>query len=159
MIKHVLLLISLFASLSTLTNSYAVKELADLKYFEWDNRIVLVRPLTTTDVPDGTSCEQAITTLEQAEIDIDDRHIIWFVLCESQSEWLTRKLVSNYKGSISPSLSDLIERRYLEPSKDSVVLIGKDGDVKYRASKLDLKSIKLRVDSMPMRQYEMAEKK
>jgi len=81
------------------------------------------------------------------------------VLCESQSEWLTRKLVSNYKGSISPSLSDLIERRYLEPSKDSVVLIGKDGDVKYRASKLDLKSIKLRVDSMPMRQYEMAEKK
>ena len=152
MFRRALVAIILTASLTT--NSYADKGLVNLETLEWQNRIIMVRVAQNFD----QKCEQTIQTFKQFNISIEDRNIVWFVLCQPQSEQTSDLLISNYAGEFSPTLSKHIEQRYFKSINDTVVLIGKDGGVKYRANELDLESINRLIDSMPMRQFEMSEK-
>lgn len=171
MLKSNFLCTTLTVSLAMSTSCFAEKELSNLEPFEWENRIILIRTVANTSAntvdQDKNLCAQAIKSLKESEYDIDDRHIIWFVLCnpeegKPETEQLDTdrfdEVTTNYTGIIASTFSNFIEQQYFKNITDSVVLIGKDSGVKYRASELDLKSINLLIDSMPMRQWEMAEK-
>jgi len=155
MLRQNIITAILLASLFVNSSSHAEKELTNLESLEWENRIILIRVLDTKLAPDQihtrTRCEQTIETLKNAQVDIDDRNVVWFVIC-------TPQVTSNYPGAISPSLTNHIEQRYFNAQQEnSIVLIGKDGDVKYTAKRFDLQIINDRIDSMPMRQAEMLE--
>lgn len=141
----------LFAFIIFMPNSSAAQSLSDLEPFEWKNRLILITA--------KTACQSDIDLLEQAQTNIDDRHIIWFLFCQEQnindSKQTELHVSSNYTNSISSAFSKTIIERYFDSKKDSVVLIGKDTGVKYRAKKLGLNAIFSRIDSMPMRQSEM----
>ncbi len=146
-LRYVLLIVFIIF----MPNSLAAQSLSDLGPFEWKNRLILVNA--------KTDCQNNINLLEQAQTSIDDRHIIWFFFCQEKSNNDSKQteihVSSNYTNSISSAFSKTIIERYFDTKKYSVVLIGKDTGVKYRAKQLGLNAIFSRIDSMPMRQSEM----
>ena len=110
-----------------------------LGQFKWESRLVLIK---TTDIK---RVEELLLTYQQA---IEERHMLWFVLSENDMQ-------SNYKGIISESLEDEIATVLSQFSKDNLVLVGKDGEVKSWNNGLNIESIFEQIDQMPMRQYEM----
>lgn len=79
-----------------------------------------------------------------------DRDIVWFVLYR-------QTIKTNYEGQTSSELVDRIQEKYLLRNHE-VILIGKDGGVKERITKLDLERLFNDIDRMPMRQNEMQRK-
>ena len=78
---------------------------------------------------------------------IVDRDILWFILDDNG-------IATNYTGMVSPEFSSRIREDYFADGS-KVVLVGKDGGVKYRHKALELPDIFVRIDAMPMRQQEM----
>jgi len=113
----------------------------NIRSFKWNNRVIVIRV--------EKSCSVIREQLINDQDNIVERHIVWFVLCDKQ-------VSSNYAGEISDLFAEQITKQYLNNQK-SVVLIGKDGGIKYHADELDLPLIYKRVDAMPMRQLEMRE--
>jgi len=115
-------------------------EMNNLGDYQWKNRLILV--LATSDA------EGAVETLRSARAEIDDRDIVWFVNTGSD-------VVSNQKA-VSSSLESDVKALFEESRSDArVLLIGKDGGIKSRDSRLDLDAIFRRIDAMPMRIREM----
>ena len=141
-----ILSIFFFACFVSISKALAEQVLSELESLQWQNRIILVRS--------STNCEPVQEALKQASAEIDDRDIIWFIFCETQAT----QLLSNYEGVIGANFLSLIQKRYFKSKSTNVILIGKDGDIKYRANQLDLDRINQRIDSMPMRQQEMHER-
>lgn len=114
-----------------------------LQAFSWSNRLILA-------FVDAQESERYREQLENTLADVDDRHIIWFVISE-------RQLQTNYSGETGPDLHASLTRQWMDRSvaRPQVVLIGKDGDEKLRSDSLDLLTIFDVIDQMPMRQYEM----
>jgi len=135
-----LLLITLLVYSPT---SFSSKTLSSLESFEWSNRIILIR--------ENSDCKKTVARLKQAKVDLDERHIFWFVLCKK------KHLISNFTGVISTKLSNRVTEKHFANKKHNIVLIGKDGGIKYRAQKFKLNEINTLIDSMPMRQIEMRE--
>jgi len=144
--KYLIVPIFFLTYLVSNEQSLAKEVLSELQTLQWQNRIILVRS--------NTDCESIQNNLNQANAEINDRHIVWFIVCENQS----RRLMSNYDGEIGDNILGLIEQQYFDSKSANIILIGKDGDVKYQARQLDLDSINQRIDSMPMRQQEMQER-
>ena len=109
-----------------------------LSHFEWENRLVLIN---TNDIK---RVKELLLTYQQA---IEERHILWFVLGNNEMQ-------SNYKGIMSESLEEEVSAILSRFSKDNMVLVGKDGEVKSWNNGLDIESIFEQIDQMPMRQYE-----
>ncbi|MEM7031799.1 MAG: DUF4174 domain-containing protein [Chloroflexota bacterium] len=110
--------------------------------FRWQNRLIII----FTDEEDDQTIKE-ILLAEQLEV--DDRHILWFVVSDGN-------VVTNYEGSIHFTFANGLKEQYASPDTLlEVVLIGKDGGVKYRANILDTAEIYARIDQMPMRQAEM----
>ncbi len=128
--------------LSTCCLANDVHELNRLEELQWCNRVILI----VSETQDKHLIEQ----LNERHMEIDDREIIWIV---SAGE----NLSSNYQGRLSDSLSGEI-RKIRTKHSESVLLIGKDGGIKYRSDDLDLAEIFTEVDSMPMRIREMQDK-
>lgn len=116
---------------------------AAMKDFTWKHRLLLV----LTDGKDSAALAQV---LEKARIDIDDRDLLWF-FANGVS------VTTNYRGPLPPELQSPAIQAFGKGSETGteVILIGKDGGVKYRSPKLDLAEIFARIDSMPMRRTEM----
>jgi len=110
--------------------------------FEWENRIILIHA--------QTACIEAESNLRKATNEIDERHVLWFVFCDSE-------IKTNFSGRLSDAFSNQTLGTFFSKTANTVILIGKDGGVKYRAKTLDLLEIYQRIDSMPMRQSEMRE--
>ena len=143
-----LLLCSSLLVLTSHSVSAADSELIDnLDYFEWKNRLILI------DSPD--SCEHEISKLNNAADEINDRDILWFVLCDTSDTTILESSYSQKANKFAPTLIDQIRKYYFTTNDTEVVLVGKDGGTKYRSKKLSLKEIFDRVDAMPMRQDEM----
>ena len=119
-----------------------VKRLENLDILEWTHRIILI----SVDAEQRPDIAQR---LEREKGDIDERHIAWFLLTDEDTQ-------SNLEVGLSPALHKVIKKEYFRNTETGVVLIGKDGGVKYRATALDLDAIYGRIDQMPMRRAEMA---
>lgn len=137
--KYLTLLVSLLFPLIAMSD-YASK-LDNLDPLTWKYRIILVFSDTT---------EQYKTILEEAQSEIDDRDIVWFIIDGNQTS-------TNYPGNISDQFAANINRQF-SFIRDPVILIGKDGGVKETSDLLALKSLFDEIDAMPMRINEMKEK-
>ena len=134
-----LLIISLFilsASFTLASESY----LNTINQLKWDNRIILVRSSNNLD--------DILTALKQADDEIIDRHIQWFVFSDDG-------VYTNYEGNISASFIKATIDKYFPDNESDIILIGKDGGIKKRTNDLNLSAIFDLIDSMPMRQIEM----
>ena len=120
-----------------------VKRLENLDILEWTHRIVLISV-------DAQQKPEILQRLEREKAEIDERHIAWFLLSDDD-------MLSNLDAGLSPVLDQVIKKEHFRNRETGVVLIGKDGGVKYRATALDLDEIYGRIDLMPMRRAEMAE--
>jgi hypothetical protein len=113
---------------------------ASLADFRWRYRLLLViEPAASTT---------AIGSLRSASAAIDDRDVIWLVIGRDT-------VASNWGQTMNPALIDEIYGRF--GRQTSVVLIGKDGGVKSRSSRLQLSETLSLIDTMPMRRREMRE--
>ena len=111
----------------------------------WQQRLVFVF------ATDESAAEAARSRLVDADTAIRERHITWFVVRDGDT-------ASNHEGVLDPGLGGELERRYRRGGalqSTEVVLVGKDGGVKYRATALDLPAIFAEIDRMPMRRQEM----
>ena len=121
---------------SILTNK-TLKSITELK---WQHRIILIK--------EDTSCDQHIKSLINAKLEINDRHILWFLICNN-------KLETNYTGTIDSNFATNISNKFFVSNNDKAILIGKDGGVKRRTESLNLIGFFALIDTMPMRQSEM----
>ncbi|MEM9257482.1 MAG: DUF4174 domain-containing protein [Pseudomonadota bacterium] len=113
--------------------------LSDLAEMQWRYRIIVVQG-------DGV-VEAYQQSLLDSSPELDERDVIWLLIDEDA-------LVSNYPGPLADDLIVNIHRFY--PSRsDGVLLIGKDGGVKARASTLETLDLFSLIDAMPMRRQEM----
>lgn len=122
--------------LNTSLVSSAAETLTSLGQLRWENRVLVILP------PMAHKQEQ----LTQQERGVEDRDLIWFVVSNGS-------LKSNYAGDVSDQVRGEIAARF-EPGQP-VVLIGKDGGVKARESRLNLMELFSLIDSMPMRRDEI----
>ena len=115
----------------------------NLDTFSWSNRVILV-------FSEETESQTFAEKLGKALADIEERHIIWFVISQ-------KNLKTNYTGIIDPKLQSNLTRQWFNQGKSrpQVVLIGKDGGEKIRSNNLDLLKFFYVIDQMPMRQIEM----
>ena len=123
-------------STSLLAENKALDSLDELR---WQNRVVLVNNATAHTV--------GVFTAHRAAI--DERHIIWFCVVNGE-------IRSNYEGDLGERLLAHLRKDYFERQGFPVLLIGKDGGIKSGNRRLDIDDYFKQIDSMPMRQAEMA---
>ena len=116
------------------------KNLKSITELKWQHRIILIK--------EDTSCDQYIENLINAKLEIDDRHILWFLICSN-------KLETNYTGTIDTDFATNISNKFFVSNNVKAILIGKDGGVKRRTESLNLIGLFALIDTMPMRQSEM----
>lgn len=121
----------------------SIAALESVEEMRWRHRVILVQS--------DQSCDGEIKTLQEANDEITDRHILWFVFCGEIVE-------TNFSGNLSEDFARNTKSKYFSGSSSEAVLIGKDGGVKNRAQSLDLLALNQQIDTMPMRQREMREK-
>ena len=127
----------LFFSLSV--HSTEPEKLSDLGLLQWKNRIILVNNLHNQDA--------LLALFDNNKSEINERDIIWFVLEGDVAH-------TNYQGALSDAfIVNTRELYQLKPGK--IMLIGKDGGVKFLLDRMDLQAIFTQIDAMPMRQNEM----
>ena len=120
--------------------------ISNIESFEWDKRIILIHAIQM--------CEQTSQQLNLQINSINERHVLWFILCDEKKD---KRVLSNYLGIISADFFGNIKKQYLLNKESNIILIGKDGGTKYRSKRLSLNELFNRIDSMPMRQSEMLE--
>ena len=129
--------------------SIQAKELAmltDLSDLRWENRVIVV---STVNDKDSIS-----KIFEQHETELNERDIVWFIMQNNT-------VSSNFSGNIADNFVPNMIQNYkinAQLEQGNVMLIGKDGGIKWVAKRLDLADIFSKIDSMPMRQVEMRPK-
>jgi hypothetical protein len=114
--------------------------LSGFEALQWQQRIILVNNLQDP--------QSVLTLFEQNKTEIKERDIIWFVFSGDEAH-------TNYQGALSGDFIAKTRASYqLESGK--IMLIGKDGGVKFLLDRMDLEAIFKEIDAMPMRQNEMA---
>ena len=113
--------------------------LSGFEALQWQQRIILVNNLQDP--------QSVLTLFEQNKTEIKERDIIWFVFSGDEAH-------TNYQGALSGDFIAKTRASYqLESGK--IMLIGKDGGVKFLLDRMDLEAIFKEIDAMPMRQNEM----
>lgn len=129
----------LFLTFSMFAQGNELTMLTDLTSLHWKNRVIVVNKAQNE--------EKVLALLEKHAAEINDRDIIWLLIKEDRT-------LTNYPGELSEVLLSSTRERY-GAGQDKVILIGKDGGIKYRSDSVDLEAIFSEIDAMPMRQYEM----
>jgi hypothetical protein len=140
---------SLMVAVSGIPAAAATAEI-DLTDYRWKHRLLFIFAPSTTDATFLTLDKR----LAQTAIEIEDRDMIIFRIFENSPSRVSDKPL--------PSGDDAaLRRRFgIETGQFTVVLVGKDGGVKLVAHRdVDLQSIFNLIDSMPMRQQEMRDKR
>ena len=122
----------------------------DLDQFKWKNRLLL---LFSPD-RDHPLFEKLHRSISDRKTDVEDRDLVVFEILESGSSSMDNK-------QIDAQTAHSIRQHYRVPSSNfTVILVGKDGGVKLRRQdETQLVDIFGLIDSMPMRQQEMRQKK
>lgn len=149
----VLLLVmgTLWWALGMTTGLDGAQDLAavDLSQYRWQQRLLLV----FTPGTDFPAYRTFLKQLDQKRAGVLDRDLLVFRL-------VNRGQSRVGEAKLSPSGAETLRRRFeVRPDEFRVVLIGKDGGVKQSAGAVDLTDIFGLIDSMPMRQQEMQEKR
>jgi hypothetical protein len=125
-------------------NSLAV----DLSQYQWQQRLLLIFP--PADFP---AYRAFLQQLDQKRAGVLDRDLLVFRLVNREQSRVE-------EAELSPADAETLRRRFgVRPDELRLVLIGKDGSVKLSAGAVDLTDIFGLIDSMPMRQREMQEKR
>jgi hypothetical protein len=127
------LLTFIYSSISPAQTVY-VRNLTELS---WQNRLVL---LNGDNLPN-----EVLAHLTAESVELNSRQIVWFW---RQNE----KLKSNSFATLSAELKEQIASQLIQ---HNVVLIGKDGGIKFQGNEFELSSLLQLIDAMPMRQQEM----
>ena len=137
--KKSLITLTLMAALALAMGSYADV----LSRFRWEYRVLVV-------FAKADNVESIRAQLDSIEAGVLDRHIRWFLVDGDY-------VLTNYGGDLTQDFSVQLTRQLSNKDKGDleVVLVGKDGGVKYRAATLEPDAIFRTIDSMPMRQAEM----
>ena len=136
-----IILISIFI-FNTFVQAESLPKLSNLDSLEWKNRVVILNEIKNQD--------KSLQLLREQEAQIDDRDIIWFSIKDNL-------VLSNYKGDLSSEFVSKIREKFSH-LQNKVILIGKDGGIKFQSDYLNLEDIFSEVDSMPMRLFEMQKK-
>ena len=132
-----------------LTDIEVEPDALELANFQGENRLLLVF------APDTTSADyrQQRTWLDDDPADVDDRDLLVYYFFENDPGYVGEKLIPTEAGQTA------LEKFQIEPEQFAIILIGKDGSVKFQADQpaapddiFDL------IDQMPMRQQEMQQK-
>jgi len=94
----------------------------------------------------STPVEEDVAALKEHTPGLEERDAVWFVLDDEL-------LVTNFPGTVAPAFAG--DLRESVSGDRPVLLIGKDGGVKMRASRLNIDELFSRIDAMPMRRREM----
>ncbi|MFA0811947.1 DUF4174 domain-containing protein [Microbulbifer epialgicus] len=113
--------------------------LQNLNQFQWKNRVLLLH--------DPSNPQETLQNLLKLSPQFAERNLLWFLFSNGSLE-------TNYPGNVSSEFASNIKSRFLQGSGTKVVLIGKDGGVKYNASSFSPVEILKKIDSMPMRRQE-----
>ncbi|WP_224483565.1 DUF4174 domain-containing protein [Robertkochia aurantiaca] len=120
----------------------------NLETYKWKNRLLLIFPQQNI-IPTQSEQYKAFQATPEK---IRDRDILIFTLTTEQ--------VYLFEDKTEISREQVIKKLDLESPPPMLVLIGKDGGIKYRSRKLvDPLIIYELIDSMPMRQQEMKNKR
>jgi hypothetical protein len=122
------------------------RDVADLKQYQWKNRLLLVFSLNSEE-----PAYQALgRELQEQAGGVRERDLLVFHVLEQGKSFMNSR-------EISPAEARALRQRFrIAPGAFMVVLVGKDGGVKLeRAAKVTLADIFGLIDSMPMRQQEM----
>lgn len=116
--------------------------------YVWQHRPLLLFSPSLTD----SRLQQTMRHLQQHRCELDDRAMLIGMIVEQGQSRLGNQPVSREHATT-------LKNRYaIENDQFAVILIGKDGDEKYRLyEKPDLDAIFALIDGMPMRQNEMAQ--
>ena len=131
-----------FQGLSTACAS----ELAALESLRWERRVILVfvTPMHR---------ESALAALWNREVALEERDVTWLVIQEGA------KMVSSPDFEAVERLVETLVDGFQPLSEPfDVILIGKDGGVKARTSRLDLDALLEQIDGMPMRRREIGDR-
>jgi hypothetical protein len=121
------------------TQAQGVPMISDIKSLKWKNRVVIVYETKNQD--------ESLQLLKKQAADINYRDIIWFIIKDDN-------IHTNYSGTLSSEFARNI-RVKSGSLKSKVILIGKDGGIKSRSDYLNLNAIFSKIDTLPMRQFEM----
>ncbi len=122
----------------------------DLSTYQWKSRLLLVFAPSEDDAPYRDLRKE----LRDQEDKIIDRDLLVFHVFEDGESWFGDSLIDKQ------SAAQLRDRFSVTPGQFVVVLIGKDGGEKFREpNKVDMAEIFSLIDSMPMRQREMRERR
>lgn len=135
----VVCLLSMFAELSH------AQALASLDALRWERRVLLVFVDGETDVQ-----EDVLDALEASADGLAERDVTWFVFADDAP------VATTHGGPVAPRLAADLRREFAPIDRPlDVLLIGKDGGLKQRASRLNVASLFTSIDRMPMRRREM----
>lgn len=114
-----------------------------LESFRWRYRVLIVDSSETLS-------DSIISSFKASQSAIQERHLIWFVLSDSDC-------MTNLPRELPPHFNEVLREKYFADDTGSniVILIGKDGGIKAAQETLDLEAIFGRIDSMPMRRAEI----
>lgn len=112
-------------------------ELATLAELRWQHRLVVV--LETSSPGDD------IAELEKHASQLQERDVIWFVLDANQ-------VATNFPRPVANGFGMHLRNTF--GRGPPVILVGKDGGIKMRSTRLKVSEIVSRIDAMPMRQRE-----
>jgi hypothetical protein len=122
----------------------------DWTMYRWENRLLMVFAPTQSDV----GYLEFEKDLSKSTPELMDRDLVVFRIFEKARSRVGEQLIE------SEDAEQLRRRFEVRRGKFTVILIGKDGGVKVtREGRVELEEIFDRIDSMPMRQREMREKR
>ncbi len=131
-----LILTLCFSQISQANSTNTLKSFDPL---QWQHRLIVMHQIQNE--------EAALSLINDKQADINERHILWFMINKNTVE-------TNYHGQLSNDFAANIKKRYrLKPNE--IILIGKDGGVKSRINNINLIGLFSEIDAMPMRRYEM----
>ncbi|TCO75886.1 uncharacterized protein DUF4174 [Chromatocurvus halotolerans] len=124
----------------SLASGFEALSLRNLSDLRWKNRVIIVLSSGSASVAED------IAALKEHTPGLEERDAVWFVLDGEV-------LVTNFPGAVAPTFADDLGESVSGDQR--VLLIGKDGGVKMRASRLNIDELFSRIDAMPMRRREM----
>ncbi len=137
-----LCLIILFA------NGIAIAALPSLQSYLWENRVILLFAPNS----ENPEVQQALELIKIEQCNVKDRDLVIGAFYEKGINQLDHR-------EVSATIGREFREYYRVKSGFTAILVGKDGGEKFRTTRvLDLQSVFDLIDTMPMRQNEMAAK-
>jgi len=126
------------------------KKMIELKNFQWKNRILLIFAPSADDF----ACQSLTAGLKTQKTEVGDRGLLIGEFFEDGASQFA-------SAPLHPQSAEAFRKRFaVRNGQFTVILIGKDGEVKLRReAPVQLEEIFVLIDSMPMRQQEMRERK